>query len=69
MDGALDDQSRSTDEAATSSHPLTKVMNILVDTTQNHLPLISFFVVMIVALLMGMLSETQVSAPKQIAKS
>jgi len=69
VDGAPGDQGRSTDEAATSSHPLTGVTNILVDTIQNHLPLISFFVVMIVALLMGMLSETQVSAPKQIAKS
>ena len=69
VDGAHGDRGRSTDEAATSSHPLMGITHILVDTIQNHLPLISFFVVMIVALLMGMLSETQVSAPKQIAKS
>ena len=68
VDCTKDKQSSGTAEAATSSRPVVGAVTILVDTARNHLPLISFFVVMLIALLVGMLSDTRVHVPKQIAK-
>ena len=67
-DGGHVEQSSGTAEAATSSRPVVGAATILVNTARNHLPLISFFVVMLIALLVGMLSDTQVHVPRQIAK-
>ena len=69
VDGTSNTQGQSTDEAATSSHPLMGAVTILANTAHDHLPLISFFLVLIIALSVAMLSEAQVSVPKQIAKS
>ena len=69
MDGAPNSQGQSTDEAATSSRPLMGAVTILVNAAHNHLPLISFFLILVIALSIAMLSEAQVSVPKQIAKS
>ena len=67
-DGSNIEQSSGTAEAATSSRPVVGAVTILVNTARNHLPLISFFVVMLIALLVGMLSDTRVQVPKRIAK-
>ena len=62
-------QGQSTDEAATSSRPLTGAVTILVNAAYEYLPQISFFLILAIALSIAMLSEAQVSVPKQIAKS
>ena len=66
LDGAGSVRSSSVGEAATSPGPMTKTATILANAISNHLPFFSFFVVAIIALTLGFLSETKVSAPKQI---
>ena len=69
VDGAPNSQGQSTDEAATSSRPLTGAVTILVNAAYEYLPQISFFLILAIALSIAMLSEAQVSVPKQIAKN